>query len=577
MSISTVRNFLEKSGCALVVSIVLAIMFIVGFLWMSSPAGQRAATGEGTETVIAEVAGNPIHLSQIEEQTRQQTQQYFAQLESVPVELEASVMGGVLRQLVNQSLVTELAKRDSIHLSDDDVLSMVKKQFEATVKGEKDRLITEGKLTAASTDDVVDKVFKEVNGSTLTELRQKNLDDAKNLLAEPKGRANVIAYFTNQALIEARKSRMMPTDEQLKTSFDTLVVKRIVFDGAKGNAMESATKAVEEVKGGLSFEQAIDRYSTDTPEKGKKLSEVTTNLTVASIEGLPMFQSVLALKAGEVSPPIASGTGALVYKLVERKSAVPADFEQAKASYADGYATQAANRQVTADVEKMYASADVIVWKSEGYHVLFDYASMVDAGDAQAQGEAFVKLEERAAQASTSDPVGSKPAALVRYLALQRVPTGKTPEEQEALKQKKLEAIGNLLVTSENFDLRMQLVDMLLADKDPLAAEELLTAARNNNSPTDIGQRNFSDSVARLDKLKAAQVGTPEQIAGIESEFERWRRDKKDYDQGQAEIKRLEEEDRKRAEAEAKAEAANAAPKAPTSGDLGAANPPKGN
>lgn len=576
MSISTVRNFLEKSGCALVVSIMLAIMFIVGFLWMSSPAGQQAQGNAPTETVIAEVAGNPITLTQVEELTRQQTQQYFAQLESVPIELEASVMGGVLRQLVNQSLVTELAKRDSVNLSDDDVLSMVKSQFEATVKSEKDRLVTEGKLTAAATDDVVDKVFKEVNGTTLTELRQKNLDDAKNLLADPKGRANVISYFTNQALINARKSRLTPSDEQLKTSFDTLVVKRILFDGAKGNAMESATKAVAEIKGGLSFEQAIDRYSTDTPEKGKKLSEVTTNFTVASIEGLPTFQSVLALKGGEISPPLASGTGALVYKLVERKGAVPADFETAKASYADGYATQAANRQVTADVQKMYASSDVIVWKSEGYRVLFDYASMMDASDANAQGDAFVQLEERAAQASTSDPIGSKPAALVRYLALQRLPSGKTPEEQAALKQKKIEAIGNLLVTSENFDLRMQLVDILLEDKDALAADELLAAARNNNSPTEIGQRNFSDSVVRLDKLKAASLGTPEKLKAIDDEFERWRRDKKDYDQGQAEIKRLEEEDKKRAEAEAKAEAAKG-PKPPSSGDLGTAPPPKGN
>ncbi len=572
MSISTIRHFLEKSGCALVVSIVLALMFVIGFLWNSNSSSSGGG-GEGQELVIATVAGTPITFNQVEEDAREQTQQYYMQMESVPVEMEADLLGRVLRQLVTQSLVIELAKQGGIALTDEDVLSTVKSEFEQSVQSEKALLVSEGKLKAGATDVEVDGAFKVKHGSTLTEMRAHNLEDAKNVLADPKRRPNLVAFFTNQALVNARKGKMVPSDDVLKKSFDTLVVKRIMFNGTKGNAMESAAKAIGEVKGGLTFEQAIDRYSTEAPEKGKKLSETTTNMTAASLEGIPMFKSVLALKTGEMSPPIASGAGALVYKLVARKSVVPKDFEAGKRGYADAYATQAANRAVGAEVEKMRDSG-VVVWKSEGYHVLFDYVSMLATGDSSAQGEAFAKLEERASAAPTTDPAGSKPAALVRYLALQRVPTGKTPEAISAIKQKKIEAISNLLVTSENFDLRMELVDILVADKDPLAATELLHAVGNNNSPTEVGQRNFSDSIARLDKIKAAKIGSAEDLMAIDAELERWRKEKKEYDVGQAEIKLLADEDKKRAEAEAKAEADKNKPVKPV--ERGAAPKPKG-
>lgn len=553
MSISSVRNFLEKSGCAMVVSIALAIMFVIGFLMVTNPNAARGGAGDSAPLLIAEIGKTPVTFDAVDEVARQQTQQYFAQLESVPPELEASVLGGVLRQLINQALVMELAKRDGVTLDDTQLKSMVAMQFDQSVAQEKARLVSEGKLKEGATAAEVDEAFKKESGQTLTAIRAKNETDVQNMLADPTGRANVVAYFTNQALVEQYKRQSMPTDEQLKKSFDTLTVKRIVFNGLKGDAMEEARKVADEIKGGMSFEQAIDRYSTETPAQGKKLSETTTNLTVGSIEGLPDYQPVLALEPGEVSAPVASGAGAIIYKLVERKNVLPPDFEKEKARYADAYATQTANRKVTEAVDKL-RDEGMVQWKSEGYHVLYDFVTLLDKGDPAGHADEFRALEERAATVTSTDPAGAKPAALVRYLALQRLPAGTTDAEKEEMAQKKLEAIGNLLLNSENAELRLQMVDLLIERKDPLAAKELLTAAENNTSPTDVGQRTFSDIGARLEKLKAQSLGTPEEIAAIEKELERWRQEKKEYDQGQEEMKRLEEQQRKEAEAEAKAE-----------------------
>ncbi|MCO5296401.1 MAG: SurA N-terminal domain-containing protein [Fimbriimonadaceae bacterium] len=554
MSISTIRNFLEKSGCAMVVSIALAIMFVIGFLMIANPNAARGGGGDSAPLLIAQIGKTPVTFDEVDDLSRQQTQQYFAQLESVPPELEASVLGGVLRQLINQSLVMELAQREGVSLTDDQILSMVAMQFDQSVASEKTRLVSEGKLKAGATAAEVDEAFKKEGGQTLGEIRAKNEADVKKMLADPTGRTNLVAYFTNQALVNEYKKQSMPTDEQLKKSFDTLTVKRIVFNGLKGDPMAEAKKVADEIKGGLSFEQAIDRHSTETPTEGKKLSESTTSLTVGSIEGLPDYQPVLALKPGEVSAPIASGAGAIIYKLVERKNVLPPDFDKEKARYADAYATQAANRKVTAAVDKL-RDEGLIQWKSEGYHVLYDFVTLLDQGDPATHVDQFRELEERAAAlGTTGDPAGAKPAALVRYLALQRLPAGTTEEEKDTLAEKKLEAIGNLLLSSENAELRLQMVDLLIERKDPLAAKELLTAAENNTSPTEVGQRTFSDVGARLTKLKEQKLGTPEEIAAIEKELERWRQEKKEYDQGQEEMKKLEEQQRKEAEADAKAE-----------------------
>lgn len=557
MSISTIRHFLEKSGCALVVSIALAIMFVIGFLMISNP-NAASGGGESQPLLIAEVGKIPITFDSVDDLARQQTQQYFAQLESVPPELEANLQGGVLRQLVNQSLVMELARREGISLSDEQLLSMVAMQFDQSVASERKRLESEGKLKPDATAAEVDEAFKKESGQTLSQIRAKNDADVKTMLADPTGRSNVVAFFTNQALVNQYKKQATPTDDQLKRSFDTLVLKRILFNGEKGDAVTQAQKVADEIKGGLSYEQAVDRYSTETPTPGKKLSETTTTLTVGSIEGLPDFQPVLALKPGDISPPVRSGPGAVLYKLVERKNVLPPDFEKSKAGYADAYATQIANRKVTDAIQKLQEEG-LIQWKSEGYHVLYDFVTLLDKGNPLGHEQEFRELEQRAAAVTSgSDAAGTKPAALVRYLALQRLPAGTTEGEKDTLAQKKLEAIGNLLLTSESPELRLEMVDLLVERKDALASKELLSAAQNNTSPTMVGQRAFSDIVARLEKLKALKLGDPKDIVAIEKELERWRVDKKEYDEGQAEMKKLEEEQRKEAEAEAKAEEARA-------------------
>lgn len=557
MSISTIRHFLEKSGCALVVSIALAIMFVIGFLMISNP-NAASGGGESQPLLIAEVGKIPITFNAVDDLARQQTQQYFAQLESVPPEIEANLQAAALREILGQALVVELARREGVTLDDEQILKLATLQFDQAVAAGKKRLESEGKLKPGATAAEFDEAFKKESGRTLAEIRAKNESDLKTMLADPTGRSNAVAIFTNQVLVNQYKKQTTPTDDQLKRSFDTLVLKRILFNAEKGDATAQAQKVADEIKGGLTYEQAVDRYSTETPTPGKKLSETTTSLTVGSIEGLPDFQPVLALKPGEVSPPVPSGPTVVLYKLVERKNVLPPDFEKAKASYADAYATQIANRKVTETIQKLQEEG-LIRWKSEGYHVLYDFSALLQKGNPSGHEEEFRELEKRAsAVTSGSDAAGTKPAALVRYLALQRLPAGTTEDEKDALAQKKLEAIGNLLLTSENPELRLEMVDLLVERKDALASKELLNAAQNNTSPTTVGQRTFSDIVARLEKVKELKLGDPKDIVAIEKELERWRVDKKEYDEGQAEMKKLEEEQRKEAEAEAKAEAARA-------------------
>jgi hypothetical protein len=304
----------------------------------------------------------------------------------------------------------------------------------------------------------------------------------------------------------------------------------------------------------------MNRYSTDLPPgAGKKVSEVTLHLNHSDLLSNPAMAPVLKLKPGQVSPIIDLPEGKAIYKLISVKNEAPADFAKNTKKYRDQYLQTRANEEVRMRMEKITKS-DLIRFPLPGYKALHDYFNLLDPallGDPAEYARRLRELADAAKAAATdsNNPGDDHAALLAWYAAVEDLwNRGKNdPKQADALRKERTETLQAVLQQSESFQARMDLVDLGIEAKDAdMAAQNLLEAARMNNTYDTTGEMHFRDIQTRLARLKITKLVSAEQAGLIEKEQQRWREDKAANDKAEKEFKAQQEEEKKKQAAELK-------------------------
>ena len=595
MSITSARNFIEKSGCGVIFAIVIAAVMALGmFAQCSRAEGVQGASGSTTpadESALVKVGASNITPSMVdavfneskknrEEQIRAQLGEKASTFEGFDSTQEAVMFRDAFGQLVDSAINLDLATEAGIQLSDDVVVGEYMKQFETQVSQFRDQMTQSGQLKAGATEAEFLEKFKQLTGGKAPAdiLSERRTD----LVAKVKDPTLAIALKggSAQSLWAANEeARAKISDAELDTIFDTVILKSIVLKQApRQNRTPEAEKILTEIKSGsITFEAAMDKYSEIPPAKGKtKKSENEDILAWQFLLTDENYGVVKSLKPGEISGVIKGVDGPIIYKLLRvKKDNKPADYASKKEFYRQNHAKFLANTKYYRLLREKRAA--VTGFASKGYEELFRLYTL-DRDPIVSQD--FLTIVENAEK--VTDAVGKRPAIMAKFFATNRMLKGLAPAAKSKFEDEHyIPAIEDFLTLGENPMLRMMLVDLYITRKSPKAAEHLLQASVGNTSLADAGMAMHQKIYSKLDELKKLNLIKPEIAAQVETNQQRWKKDRKTQDDAIAAQKKRDEEDRKRneelikkeKEAAAKANAGKpAGTTGPSSTDL--VNPP---
>jgi acid phosphatase family membrane protein YuiD len=511
------------------------------------------------------VAGTPVPaeiVSQgVDAQLQGQMRQFGAMADMLGPTFEAGTYARVLNGLIDQAAYLPLAKKNGVDLGDAALLKAAERQLDEEAAAQREQAEMTGQLKKGATDKDWDDFLKKNVGKTFAEIRQMRLDGVRKALADASQRDSAMISLARPALEQQLASKMNVSDEQLRKSFENVTYKRVLLKtGVPGKTPdERAQAALKEIQGGLKFETAIDRYSNELPTPGKKLSETTNTASGSALATDPQFKALADLKAGQVSGVVDVPEGKAIYKVVSRTPNVPKDFETKKEDYRRKAVADLVKADVDRQLKELKASGNLVQFSAPGYRALYEY-SLMTGDNPMAPVADLAKAQQIYNQAKQAvqknEGYDARAAALAQYAALDSMYNA-AGSNKESLRQARIDTTLALLETSESHKLRMDLVELYVeAKQNQPAAEQLLTAARNNTSFDETGQRRSQEIGAKRQELKSKGILSAEQERMILDEERRWQKDKAETDRLAAEQKRMEEELRKQAEAEAKKNAA---------------------
>lgn len=582
MSITKFQDLMFKRGCGNAVLILCAAVFVGGMFYNCGRSS--AMNGPGDEKnkspLVAKVGKFEVTDRDVTDAANESAKTLASQgITGFSAQMQSLATG--LRQAVDQAATLYIAEKNNIQPKDEQILAAVK---DANKQGIVRQLAQMGQIQPGATDAEIDAALKKVNKDlSLDTVLKRATDKVTEDLKDPSKRPGLAALASRQLLISAFAAKNPMSDEQMRAQFDTYVVKRILFSeqpGQKESADERAKKALDEITSNkITFEAAIDKYSNDHPLPSKKLSEITTTFSGATLDMQPEYKPLLNQKAGFVSPVISTDEGKIVFKIVSVKSDAPKDFAKNAANLKGAFSQNKANVELQKQTEALFKDGTV-KWEAPGYEALYQVAS------ARGTGDSLKKAYDKALAAlQTNKGYDSRAAAMAAYVAQMMLSADPSIDKTKLLNDKIL-ALQSLLANLEDTSLRLQLVDLAITKKDgPLATGQLLAAAQNNASFDAAGQKNFGDINAKADELVKAKLTTEAELKPLRDAQDLWRKNKADNDKMIEEAKKRDEEskkanaenDRKNAEALAKqkAEAAKAGASKPEAPKTDAGAPKK--
>lgn len=564
LSIHNVRTFMEKSGCGLAVGIALAVVMALGIL-SSGQCNRGDQTPGKVDTTVASVGEVTIDARQVAELVDNQQRQFGAAMELPPF-MELSLIAGALQQLVNGGLQVELAKQKGIALTDDAIVAYLNGQIDTLKKSERERLVKAGKIKADATDAQLEEAIRKDAPSftNFEDVRKRNQEMIRQELADPAKRTAIVLQAAQAMIAEAEAKRLNLTEEQVLRDYDELSLKRVYLSEAsnKGKDLKAeAAKILAEIKGGTTFEQAMDKYSNDAPTTPKeRVSKNELKYGTTMLLDDPRLNSLASLKKGDVSNVLDEFGGVAIYKVVDVKRNLPKDWDKNKAQLIEQAKQSRVIREVQKAVEAMQKQ-DRVVWKSAGYRVAYEFQRLGSdpsvASDAAKLKERQRELLADAETAIEKDPVGSNVAKLVRFVIYESAYAQATADEKKTMLDKRVEYAKALPQFEDKPGLQLQVVDMYVeaGDKEN-AGSTLLEAARANTDTSDAGKGNHAAMLTKLTQLREKKQIDEEVAKLVDEQLDRWVTDKAAADKEAEELRKMEAQAEKEREAAKKADEA---------------------
>lgn len=226
MSITATRNFIEKSGCGLIVGILLAIVMAMGLFYSCDAGGSVSEAENAPSPVIATVGKEPITLRQVSDR-------FQAMMEG-----QASI-GGPAQELfwlgqafegqVRFVYMLQLARELGVPLDNEAVLAFQAKSIDTLPNIMRSQFEQQGTLKKGASDAELYAAIEKVTGQSWESLRKQQLDKIRQSLDDPAQRYRAVESYLQQALPDRLAAKVELTDDQLKAAFDEFTVKRIYF------------------------------------------------------------------------------------------------------------------------------------------------------------------------------------------------------------------------------------------------------------------------------------------------------------------------------------------------------------
>ncbi len=529
---------------------------------MGGSGSGQAANEQETGPAAVQIGEAMIPAMDVEHQAQLKLAQQ--QMGSMNPKMEVFAIAQVLDESIGRAANEVVAAQIAPDLSDATIRAETIKQLDQFIADAKQRYIDEKKMKPTASAKEFEELFKkEMGGETPDQVRKKALEDLDANLNDPARKEAYLKQIAPQMAFNKLKASFSPSDAEVKASFDTYVLKRVMISTSNKTPTEAdaqAKKALAEAKGGAKFEDVMNRYSNDMPPgPNKKVGEVVINLGPTDLAQNAAMAPIAQLKPGQISEVIEVPEGKAFYKMISVKNNAPADFAKNPKKYKEKYINDRAMAEFQKRAEAV-SKSEQVKFPLPGYQTLRDYYKTSTDFMLMQNPDEFAKkvrsiADSAKAAMSDSNPADDHVALITWYAAVDDLwnRAKADPKQAEALRAERLETVQNVLQQTENFTLRMELVDMGMAAKDAtLASSKLVEAARLNNTFDTTGDQQFREIQTRVARLKAAKLITAEQAAEVEKEQQRWRTEKVVSQQAEKEFKAQQEAEKKKAAAETK-------------------------
>ncbi len=495
--------------------------------------------------VVATVGNQQITERLIGKEMERIQGMYGGQASNLPASFQLQMEASVLRSTVGNILQIELAKKYGVKASDQDLAKILTSGVESEISGIKQQLVNQGKLKADATEAEFAELFKKEVGRELSSFKKEAIDSNLSILKSGADlKIPVEALAVGEPLMAALKKEIKLSDEDLKKSYDTFEVKRITL--SKGDPNATAKKIEAEIKGGLSFEQAMDRYSeAQQMDPKKKLSEQIDPLPRTTVQGFPAYSPIEKLKPGEVSAPVTIGQSVNIFKLIQIKNELPKDFNEKKETYRDTQVSTLAAARMQSELMDMQKNANVD-WKVPAYKWLYEYgrltADNLDAADRNKLEEQIMNEAMKAATESNAEQ--AKTASLLAYVTFESIYARSSATEKTKLDETKIKIYETYLVDNEDPQMRLELARTYKNQKKEAEfAGQLIAAANANLGGTDPQAQGTYNTINDLIREgETAKLLTAEQVKELKELQKLWVEQKAEQDKADAEAKKLEAE-----------------------------------
>jgi hypothetical protein len=519
LSIHQINKLFQNKGCNIAMSLVLGLSVVAMLGW-----GPRSCGAQSPEDAAKQAAEQPIVTVGDLKITHDMIQTPREVLTGVD---EMRDEGSQIDGRIQGALALIMAKKAGVDLSDENVKKVV-------IRGSIESWKAGLRLRPGATEQEFENAFKAASGRSFADVR-KELDktiDEKLKTNEAQASAATIL------LADREKSKYIPSDQVLKDKSQTNQYKVITVTnkmvGAKDSDPEAKTgplkkakaeQILKEIKGGLSFEAAMDKYLP--AEKGKKPSAAPpSDIPAEMVSQLPDLGK---LKVGESAIVFSSS----IYKLTNQK--MPDNWDKAKA--ADDYAKNEAAKHVMEETAKLDTPQNV-KWQSEGYHILHDYLAIKPTE--QNRAAKLKAIIDRALKVQ-GDLMDSKPAVAAGKMALTEATLGM--KEQDAAKLR-ADVLAAYTQQFPELDAKIDEADAYItlgdADNTTVTLKDAADQSSINTDPE--GKTNWDSINKKVARAKAKNLLRPEDEKKIADEYAEWQ---KQYAEEQKRIKDQEAQQKK--------------------------------
>lgn len=257
---------------------------------------------KSTDKVVAEVNGVKIYNSELERQVQAQLGSHMDQFQGAEGQkMLATFKAQILDMLIDNELIVQEAKEKGFKVS--------KKE--------------------------IDDRIKEIRGQFKSDQEYKAALQQAGLTESDVPRQVERMIYAEKLLADLFKG-VKATDKEIEDYYKKNETSFIVPESVKlshifSTSESTATKALEAIKSGLPFEEAVSKYSEDFATlqlKGDLGTQTATTLQQGF--GGDFAKAVMALKAGEVSKVIKSARGYHIVKVFAKLPQVKKTLTEAK-------------------------------------------------------------------------------------------------------------------------------------------------------------------------------------------------------------------------------------------------------